>query len=109
VALVAARPALPQHRRVGHGGGRRVDQDRGIQLFGRARELRGRAAEDAARLYARRFPDARDLDVDAYRYYRLSTRRMKLFHERRFGGATFVTARVGRDGALVWVTTERYV
>jgi uncharacterized protein YhbP (UPF0306 family) len=85
------------------------DADRGIQLFGTARELRGRAAEDADRLYERRFRDARDLDTDAYRYYRLSARRMKLFDERRFGGATFVTARVRRDGALEWVKTERYV
>lgn len=85
------------------------DTDRGIQLFGTARELRGRAAEDAQRLYARRFRDARDLDTDAYRYYRLATRRMKLFDERRFGGATFVTARMRRDGALEWVKTERYV
>ena len=85
------------------------DSDRGIQLFGTARELRGRAADEAGRLYARRFPDARDLDTDAYRYYRLSTRRMKLFHERRFGGATFVTAHVRRNGALEWVKTERYL
>jgi uncharacterized protein YhbP (UPF0306 family) len=85
------------------------DTDRGIQLFGTARQLRGRAAEEADRLYARRFRDARDLDTVAYRYYRLSTRWMKLFDERRFGGATFVTARVRRDGALEWVKTERYV
>lgn len=84
------------------------DEDRGIQLFGTARELRGRAAENAGRVYARRFPDARDLDTDAYRYYRLATRRMKLFHERRFGGATFVTVRVRPRGALEWMKTERY-
>src|SRR5213078_1346013 len=29
--------------------------DRGIQLFGRARELRGRSAREADRLYAKRF------------------------------------------------------
>jgi uncharacterized protein YhbP (UPF0306 family) len=57
------------------------DLDRGVQLFGTARELRGRLAEDARWLYVGRFPDATDLDTD-YRYYRLRTRRMKLFDER---------------------------
>jgi uncharacterized protein YhbP (UPF0306 family) len=83
------------------------DLDRGVQLFGTARELRGRLAEDARRLYVRRFPDATDLDTD-YRYYRLRARRMKLFDERKFGSGTFVTARVGADGRPAWERTERY-
>ena len=85
------------------------DVDRGIQLFGTARELSRRAAAEAGVLYARRFHDARDLDTDVYRYYRLRTRRMKLFDERRLGGATFVTVRVGADGRPAWERTERYV
>src|SRR5438105_2106933 len=84
------------------------DTDRGIQVFGTARELTGRGADAARRLYVRRFPDAADSDVDAYRYYPLPTRRVKLFDERHFGGATFVTARARRDGTLEWLTTERY-
>jgi len=84
------------------------DTDRGIQVFGTARELTGHLSDAARRLYVRRFPDAADTDADAYRYYRLRTRRVKLFDERHFGGATFVTARVRRDGTLEWITTERY-
>ena len=84
------------------------DADRGIQLFGSARQLRGRAAEDARALYARRFRDARDLDDEAYRYYRLRARTMKLFDERKLGAATFVTARIGVDGRPAWERTERY-
>src|SRR5207302_4911784 len=49
--------------------------DRGIQVFGLARELRGRAALDAERLYAKRFR-AYDADLDYYRFYRLRTTRM---------------------------------
>jgi uncharacterized protein YhbP (UPF0306 family) len=81
--------------------------DRGIQLFGTARELRGRAADDARRLYARRFRDADGLDP-AYRYYRLRPARVKLFDEKKLGGATFVSARVSTRGVR-WERTERYV
>ena len=84
------------------------DLDRGIQLFGAARRLRGRPADEARVLYAKRFREARDLDNEAYRYYTLRTRRMKLFDERKLGGATFVTARIGADGRPVWERTERY-
>src|SRR2546425_3410448 len=52
--------------------------DRGIQVFGRARELRGRAALEAERLYAKRFKAYKG-DLRAYRFYRLRTTRMKLF------------------------------
>jgi hypothetical protein len=34
---------------------------------------------------------------------------MKFFDERRLGGATFVTVRVGADGRPAWERTERYV
>jgi uncharacterized protein YhbP (UPF0306 family) len=80
--------------------------DRGIQLFGRARELRGRAALDAERLYARRFR-AYEGDLSAFRLYRLATRRMKLFDERVLGGGTFVTVNVQR-GRVKWEKTESF-
>lgn len=80
--------------------------DRGIQLFGRARQLRGRASEDAERLYRKRFRDASGADLSAYRYYGFRPTRVKLFDERRLGGGVFVTARV--RGGLDWVRTETY-
>jgi uncharacterized protein YhbP (UPF0306 family) len=82
--------------------------DRGIQLFGTARELTGRAASDGARVYARRFKDYSREELTAYRVYRFRPRAMKLFHERELGGGTFVTARVGRGGRLTWQRTETY-
>jgi uncharacterized protein YhbP (UPF0306 family) len=80
--------------------------DRGIQVFGRARELRGRAALDAERLYARRFR-AYEGDLPEFRFYRLATRRLKLFDERVLGGGTFVTVSVKR-GRLKWEKTESF-
>jgi uncharacterized protein YhbP (UPF0306 family) len=82
--------------------------DHGIQLFGAARELHGRAARMGERLYADRF-SAYSSDLDAYRFYRLRPRRLKLFDEHALGGATFVTVAVGADGRLRWVRTETYV
>jgi uncharacterized protein YhbP (UPF0306 family) len=82
--------------------------DRGIQLFGAAREVRGRTADEAERLYVKRFRDATDIR-ETYRFYQFRPLRMKLFDERRLGGATWVTARVSVDGSLHWVRTERYV
>jgi uncharacterized protein YhbP (UPF0306 family) len=81
--------------------------DRGIQLFGRARELQGRAALDAERLYADRFRSY-DADLDYYRFYRLRTSRMKLFDERVLGGGTFVTVSVRSDGRIAWERTESF-
>jgi uncharacterized protein YhbP (UPF0306 family) len=85
------------------------DSDRGIQLFGTARELTGRAARDASRLYGQRFKAYSADELDAYRLYRFRPRTLKLFHERELGGGTFVTAKVARDGRLSWERTERYV
>ena len=84
------------------------DSDHGIQLFGTARELRGRDARVAERLYAARFK-AYEADLDAYRFYRFRPRRIKLFDEHALGGATFVTVAVGAGGRLRWVRTESYV
>jgi uncharacterized protein YhbP (UPF0306 family) len=82
-------------------------EDRGIQLFGAARELRGKTADEAERLYIARFKDATDIGK-TYRFYRFRPARVKLFDEAKFGGATWVTARVEANGALRWQRTERY-
>jgi uncharacterized protein YhbP (UPF0306 family) len=83
------------------------EPDRGIQLFGRGREL-GRPHRDADRAYARRFPARRTVDLAAYRLYELRPRSLKLFDERVLGSGVFVTARVGPDGAVAWDRTEVY-
>ena len=62
VDLVRASAAVAVFRSTQTWGG----SDRGIQLFGRARELRGRAALDAERLYAKRFR-AYEGDLPAFR------------------------------------------
>ena len=84
------------------------ESDHGMQLFGRARELKGRAAAAAQRLYAARF-DAYQFDLEAYRFYRLRPTRIKLFDEHALGGATWVTVAVGAGGRLRWVSTETYL
>jgi uncharacterized protein YhbP (UPF0306 family) len=83
--------------------------DRGIQLFGTARETTGRTAREAERRYARRFKGYASDDRSPYRFYRFRPRTLKLFHERELGGATFVTARVSTAGRLEWQRTESYV
>ena len=80
--------------------------DRGIQLFGSARELPDRLAGEAERAYRRRFSTYRSDDVAGYRFYRLRTRRIKLFDERTFGAGVFVTATVRGGGAVVWDRTD---
>src|ERR671937_2776247 len=82
--------------------------DRGIQLFGVARELHERSAAAAAALYRKRFRDADGEDHDAYPFYRFRPRRLKLFHERVLGGGVFVSARVRPNGELEWEQTETY-
>lgn len=82
-------------------------KDRGVQAFGRAREVRGRAARDAVAAYGRRFEND-DRILRRYVAYRLRPSRLKLFDEREFGSGTFVTARVRRDGTLAWERTEVY-
>ncbi|TMM32951.1 MAG: hypothetical protein E6F93_07005 [Actinobacteria bacterium] len=82
--------------------------DRGVQLFGSARELKGKQAEAAERAYAKRFPDYRREDNSAYAFYSLRPRRLKLFDERTLGPGVFVTARVAADGELSWERTEVY-
>ena len=81
--------------------------DRGVQLFGSARETRGRTAELARAVYARRFRDYDAEQLGAYLAYEFRPQRVKLFDEREFGGGVFVTALV-QDGKLVWERTEIY-
>lgn len=82
--------------------------DRGIQLFGRTRELNGLAARNAEALYAQRFAPYAQANLSAYRFYRCRPQRMKLFDESALGTATFVTARIRRDGQLAWERTDIY-
>lgn len=82
--------------------------DRGIQLFGTAREVDRGAADAAEALYAARFPDYGRTALGAYRFYVLRPRRLKLFDERELGTGVFVTARIARDRRLVWERTEIY-
>jgi uncharacterized protein YhbP (UPF0306 family) len=82
--------------------------DRGIQLFGTAREVGPRERRDAEHLYGTRFKLYSGEELQAYRFYRFRARTLKLFHERELGGATFVTAKVARDGRLAWDRTETY-
>jgi uncharacterized protein YhbP (UPF0306 family) len=82
--------------------------DRGIQLFGSAQEAGGEDAESAETLYAKRFPEFAEAKLSEYRFYLFRPRRLKLFDERAFGAATFVTARIGRGRRLVWEKTQIY-
>ena len=81
--------------------------DRGIQLFGSARELTGKAVGEGEALYGARFRRYRPDKLSEYRFYRFRPRRLKLFDERGLGAGRFVTARVTRGG-LVWERTEIY-
>jgi uncharacterized protein YhbP (UPF0306 family) len=83
------------------------EADRGIQLFGSARELRGSAARDAERVYRRRFPASGRTELSAYSLYRLRPRRLKLFDEAELGAGVFVSASV-RAGRIAWERTEVY-
>jgi uncharacterized protein YhbP (UPF0306 family) len=84
------------------------NSDRGIQVFGRARELDGAAARDAEALYAQRFARFARTNLSAYRFFRCRPQRMKLFDERALGVATFVAVRIRRDGRLAWERTDIY-
>lgn len=80
--------------------------DRGIQLFGAARELAGATVRRWEAVYADRFPEYGD--VTAYRFYRFRPRRLKVFDESTLGAGVFVTADVGAEGRLQWRRTEVY-
>jgi uncharacterized protein YhbP (UPF0306 family) len=82
--------------------------DRGIQLFGSAREVAAPAARPAERVYARRFPESAQADLSPYRFYRFRPSRMKLFDEAALGAGVFVTATVRSGGRIAWERTEIY-
>jgi uncharacterized protein YhbP (UPF0306 family) len=81
--------------------------DRGIQLFGSARVMSGRAQRAAEQVYSSRFREYTREDFPGYELYRLKTRRLKLFDERVLGTGVFVEAAVRRR-RLVWTRTELY-
>jgi len=82
--------------------------DRGIQLFGSAREADGVDADDAERVYANRFPEYRERGLSGYRFFVFHPSRLKLFDERELGDGRFVSARVDDSGRLSWEGTEIY-
>jgi uncharacterized protein len=82
--------------------------DRGIQLFGSAREASKRSAPEAEAAYARRFPAYEPGQLVAYRFYVFHPTSVKLFDERSFGAGVFVTARVDRTGRVTWKRTDVY-
>ena len=82
------------------------EPDRGLQLFGSAREVEGASAKDSQALYAKRFPDYRPGDLSAYRFYRFHPRRLKIFDERALGTGVFVTASITGERRLAWERTE---
>lgn len=82
--------------------------DRGIQLFGTAGPLGARAAREAEKVYARRFPAYDRAELASYAFYGFRPSRAKLFDEEALGSGAFVTARVRPGGRLEWVKTELY-
>ena len=82
--------------------------DRGIQLFGSAREASKRSAPDAEAAYTRRFPAYEPGQLVGYRFYVFHPTTVKLFDERSFGAGVFVTARVDRTRGVTWERTDVY-
>lgn len=82
--------------------------DRGIQLFGTAREVEGADAQGPEALYAKRFPEYRQEDLGAFRFYVFRPRRLKLFDERTLGAGVFITASITSQRRLAWERTEIY-
>jgi hypothetical protein len=80
--------------------------DRGIQLFGSARQLPAREIANAESLYAARFPRYATPDLRAYRFYRFRTDRLTVFDESVLGAGVFVTATVRSEGHLTWERTD---
>jgi uncharacterized protein YhbP (UPF0306 family) len=84
------------------------EPDRGLQLFGSAREVGRAARPEAERDYVGRFPQFAEADATAMRLYRFRPSRLKLFDEPALGAGVFVTARVDRGGRVAWERTEIY-
>jgi len=81
------------------------EPDKGLQLFGICRIASGRQARKAEKLYAKRFryyaswkASLKPADsASHYRFFRFAVNRLKLFDERKFGEAVFVSAAVKRN------------
>lgn len=91
-------PRISTIRRTGQTWGR---PDRGIQLFGSCREVRGREAQEADRLYGQRFRaygkwranlDERDRRMFRYRFFRFVAASIKVLDEAEFGAGVFIVA-----------------
>jgi uncharacterized protein YhbP (UPF0306 family) len=82
------------------------EPDRGIQLFGKARQLPTNESAHAESLYAPRFSGYATHDLGAYRFYQFRTDRLKVFDESVFGAGVFVTATIHRGQHLVWERTD---
>src|SRR5437763_7801517 len=80
--------------------------DRGIQLFGSARQVPAAETAAAESLYAARFPGYAPADLRAYRFYRFRAERVRIFDEPALGAGVFVTATVGRGHGLRWERTD---
>jgi len=80
--------------------------DRGIQLFGSTRQLPATQIAHAESLYAARFPGYATPDLQAYRFYRFRTERLKVFDEAVFGAGVFVTATIHSGQRLIWERTD---
>lgn len=82
--------------------------DRGLQMFGSAKEVSGAGLRGIDRVYTKRFPATLESDLIRYRFYVFHPRRVKLFDERELGPGVFVTARVRSGGQVAWERTELY-
>jgi len=80
--------------------------DRGIQLFGRAKQACRRDLPHVQEPYRRCFPAYDPTGMDGYRYYRFRTQRLKLFDENTLGPGVFVTATVLNRRELTYEGTE---
>jgi len=76
--------------------------DRGLQLLGMCKQVAGREASKADKLYSKRFTEyatwkanlaSNTLGLD-YQFYRFVTAELKVFDEKEFGAGIFVMARV---------------
>ena len=76
--------------------------DRGLQLLGMCKQVAGREAIKADKLYSKRFTEyatwkanlaSNTLGLD-YQFYRFVTAELKVFDEKEFGAGIFVMARV---------------
>ncbi|HEV8251207.1 MAG TPA: pyridoxamine 5'-phosphate oxidase family protein [Gaiellaceae bacterium] len=82
--------------------------DRGVQMFGSAKEVSGADLRDSERIYRKRFPKTGESDLLPYRFYVLRPRRVKLFDERELGPGVFVTASVRSGGRVAWQRRDVY-